>query len=316
MENSKVVLLSGSDGLIGTALIPLLLNSGYRVHALSRRKNRQLENTAHQDPALTYFYWDVDKGVIDPACLIGVEAIVHLAGENIGSRRWTSSRKEKILSSRVDSISLIYELILKEKYTQVKTVVSASATGYYADSSRDGILVEGSPASADFLGRVCVTWESAVEEGIQRMGLRTVCYRTGVVLAVHGGIYTLLKPMVSKGLGLVLGSGRQWMPWIHIEDACQAYLHAIEHDNMSGAYNLVAPDQVRFGEFMRVFAEKFKKSIWLPRVPSVFLRVGMGKMSALLLGSARVSSSKLQQTGFDYKYGLLREAFAGLDAST
>lgn len=315
MEKRKIVLVTGADGLIGSTLIPLLLRSGYGVHALSRRKNRQSASKEKENPALTYFYWDVEKGLVDPDCLKGVEIVVHLAGENIGAKRWTNSRREKILSSRVDSISLIYDLILKGKYTQVKTVVSASATGYYADSSRDGILFEESPASADFLGRVCVAWESAVEEGRQRMGLRTVCYRTGVVLAANGGIYAMLKPLVSKGLGLVLGSGRQWMPWIHVEDACQAYLHAIEQQDMSGAYNLVAPDQVKFNNFMNLFAEMLGKSIWLPRVPALFLKLGMGKMSALLLGSARVSSSKLQQTGFNYKFGFLREAFAKLKTS-
>lgn len=307
MIEKPVVLITGADGLVGRTLIPKLIASGYKVNALSRKKN-QLPYNPETENDLSYFYWDVKNEKIDLACVEGVSSVVHLAGENIGAKKWSARRKKEIMDSRVDSINLIYNLLRKIKTHQVKSVLSASATGYYADSTDNRVLYEDSPASPDFLGKVCVSWEAAVQQGGKDLGLRTVLFRKGVILAPNAGLITKLAPMVRKGLGVVMGSGKQWMPWVHIDDVCEAYLWALRQDNIVGVYNLVAPQQVTFSVFMRSFAEKFGKSIWLPSIPAFLLKAGMGSMSALVLANVRVSSSKLQRDGFSFRFDTLKKA--------
>lgn len=306
----KVVLITGSTGLVGRELTAKLLAKGHRVHALTRRKAGGL--TSHH--ALKWFYWDVSKNVLDPACLDGVTDIVHLAGESIGGGRWTARRRELIRSSRIASIRLLYVLLSGREEHEIGTVVSASATGIYVPNLQT-LLDESAPESPMFLGRTCVDWEEAVTEGAQSLGLRAVCFRSGVVLSKQGGMYAQLRPTVRMGLGVVPGTGKQWLPWIHVEDAVGAYLYALETPEMKGAYNLVAPEQATMGVFMHKMARALRRKIWIPPVPSLMIRLGLGRMSTLLLDSMQVSSAKLQASGFTFKYPHLAQALHNLEGN-
>lgn len=297
--------------MVGRALTEWLLNIGYHVNVLQRRSNR-IENDEEPRAGIKVFYWDVDAGEIDAHCLHDVSVIIHLAGASIGASRWTTRRKRKIVDSRVNSISLIFNALAAMKVHKVNTVISASATGFYK-SHNNRVLVEESPSSDDFLGMTCRAWELAVTEGCNRLGIRSVLMRSGVILDREKGMYGQLREMVRNGVGVIPGSGRQWLPWIHIEDAIRAYTWAVENKAMHGSYNMVSPEAVTLGQFMRALAAGLEKKIWLPRIPAFFVRLGMGQMSALLLDSMKVSPSKLMMTGFDFNFANLTDAIHDLE---
>lgn len=302
----KCVLLTGAGGLVGKRLTEDLISKGYHIHALTRSGGME------DMPAVRYFKWDVAKGEIDDSCIDGVDAIIHLAGENISSLPWSPKRRKEILESRTQSIGLIYDL-LRGKAHQVKTVVSASATGYYNDRG-DEVMTEDKPHAHDFLGRTCVAWEEAVAKG-KDFGLRAVSLRSGLVLSTEGGMYPTLRKVINMGAGTVMGTGQQWISWIHLTDAVAAYLFALENDEMEGAYNMVAPEQVRFKTFIHNIALQLGKRIWLPHVPAFFLRAVLGKMSELILSSTRASSEKLLQAGFVFQYPTLEAALKQFEPS-
>lgn len=298
---NKRVLITGGSGLVGRYLCKELGSRGYEVHVLTRATDKADQGQVR------YFTWDVEKGRIDSACLEGVSHIIHLAGENIGALPWSNRRKKAIVDSRIDSISILYrhmEIIPN----QVEAVISASATGYYGDRGAE-VLAEDHPARKGFLGETCQRWEKAVQDG-ERLGLRTVSLRSGVVLAPEGGMYSKVRNMARRGLGVIFGSGQQYLPWIHIEDAVRGYIHAMESPAMTGAYNLVAPEQVTLAAFTKQLAAFFGKTIWTPPVPVMMLKIVMGQMSQLLLDSTRASANKLQQSGFQFRYPSLEQAIA------
>lgn len=299
----KRVLVTGASGLIGSALVTALVGQGYSVNALSRREKPQ------QSPFIKSFRWDVSAGSIDENCINGVNAIIHLAGENIASLPWSNRRKEDIVESRVRSIGMLYE-ILENRPHQVKTVVSASATGYYSHRG-DELMTEDKPPADDFLGQTCLKWERAVAEG-KGLGLRTVSLRTGSVLASAGGIYNKLTKAVKMGLGAVPGTGKQWMPWIHIDDVLSIYILAMEHNGIQGVYNMTAPQQINFSSFIHAIAQHVGKRIWLPHIPAFALRAILGQMSELMLSSTRVSAEKIRNAGFVFKYPEIDSAIESL----
>lgn len=303
-----MVLISGASGLVGEELTAKLLAQGHRVHALTRRKPDEMKATA----GLTWFQWDVSKGEFDPASLAGVTDIVHLAGTSIGGGPWTASRREAIRHSRVESIRMIFDYLDKKPCPDLRTVVSASATGIY-EPHQENLLDEQAPVSQEFLGRTCVGWESVVSQGATRHRLRAVCLRSGVVLSRQGGMYAQLRPLVRMGLGVIPGTGKQWLPWVHVQDAVQAYMYALHASDMRGAYNLVAPEGSSMGHLMRSMARALGRKIWLPPVPSFLIRLGMGRMSALLLDSMLVSSAHLQEAGFVFEYPQLEQALDSLE---
>ena len=304
MIMQKRVLITGASGLVGRALVKALVSRNYQVNALSRSKQHT------SSPAVRFFEWDVSTGEIDAACIDGVEAVVHLAGENIAALPWSNNRKQAILESRTQSIAMIYELLKKTKSHTVNTVVSASASGYYNDRG-DELMTEDQPPAGDFLGQTCLKWEQAVSKGSE-LGLRTISLRSGVVLSTEGGAYGKLASMVKKRMAAVPGSGKQWMPWVHIADAVSMYILALEHMGIHGVYNLTTPDQVTFSTFVHKVAVHLGKSIWLPNIPTVLLKAVLGQMSEVFLNSTRMSAEKIINAGFEFQYPELDGALADL----
>ncbi len=286
----KHILITGGSGLVGKHLTSLLLDKGYTVSHLSRKEN--------SIPKVKTYLWDVQKGTIDPNCINNVDVIVHLAGAGIADKSWTDERKQEIISSRTQSIRLIYGL-LKQGSHQVKKVVSASATGYYSNRG-DELLTEESSPAGDFLGKCCVDWEQAVDEG-EALGLEILKFRTGVVLTDEGGALKQLALPIKFGFGTVLGTGKQWIPWIHFQDTIDMYLFGIEKP-IVGTYNMVAPNPVTNKQFTQITAKQLQKPLWLPKVPAFALKLFLGEMSAVVLGSTKVSAEKIEKAGFQFKY--------------
>ena len=287
----KHILLTGGTGLIGTHLTNALLNKGYVVSHLGRKP----EN----NPKVKTYLWDVAKGEIDETCINGVDTIVHLAGAGIVDKRWSDERKKEIIDSRTKSIGLIYQLIRKKNHV-VKTVISASATGYYGDSGAE-LLTEDSHEGNDFLAEVCIKWEAAADEG-KDLGLRVVKFRTGIVLDKNGGALPQLAMPVKWGVGSPLGSGEQWTPWIHWRDVVKMYVHGIEHATLSGVYNMTGPHPVTNKQLAKAVAQQLDKPFWAPNVPVFVLKLIMGEMRLAVLESDRTSSKKIEDTGFIFDY--------------
>lgn len=295
-SESKSILLTGGTGLIGNKLTRQLLAKGYRVSHLSRRPGK--------DPRVKTFLWDVGKGEIDEHCTDGVDIIIHLAGAGIAEKRWTDERKKELIDSRTKSIGLIYQLLRAKKNT-VTAVLSASAIGYYSDRGSE-LMTEDSAPSNDFMARCCVAWEAAVDEG-STLNLRIVKFRTGVVLD-NGGALKQMELPVKLYAGSPLGSGKQWVSWIHRQDVIDMYLAAIENETYSGVYNMVAPNPVTNKQLTAAIAKQLHKPLWAPNVPAFVLKLLMGEMSTVVLGSTKVSAQKIEKAGYRFKYPDLEAA--------
>lgn len=296
----RVILITGATGMIGKAVTYALLAKGYTIHHLTR------QNTTNFNPHVKTFKWDVNTGYIDEKCINNVTAIIHLAGENIGARPWTRERRKALVESRTKSINLIYELLQKTPGHTVKTVVSASAVGFYGDRG-DTLLTESSPAGSNILADITVQWEKAVDAGTLQ-NLRVVKLRSGIVLDKDEGAFRELSRPARAGLPSPLGSGKQWLPWIHINDAVNMYIFALENENMHGAYNMASPQVVTNQQFMHTLASVLHRTWFLPAVPAFTLRILLGKMSEMLLMSTKVSADKILEAGFRFQYNDLREA--------
>ncbi|MDR3693175.1 TIGR01777 family oxidoreductase [Mucilaginibacter sp.] len=297
--NQISILLTGGTGLIGCSLTRQLLEKGYTVSHLSRSLGK--------DPRVKTFLWDVHKGEIEEHSIDGVDIIIHLAGAGIADGRWTAERKKEIIDSRTKSIQLIYGL-LKTKKHQVKSIISASAIGYYSDRGEE-LMTEDSPPFTDFMAKCCVEWEAAVDEG-KALGLQVTKFRTGVVLDKGGALAKMAAP-VKLFVGAPLGSGRQWIPWIHVQDVIGMYLSAVENENFEGVYNMVAPNPVTNKQLTTAIAKQLHKPLWLPNVPAFLLKLLLGEMSTIVLGSTKVSAKKIEAAGYKFTY---REVSSALKA--
>jgi len=293
----KHILLTGGTGLIGTQLTKALLAKGYQVSHLDRKPGK--------NPQVKTYLLDVTKGEIDATCINGVDTIVHLAGAGIVGKRWTDERKKEIINSRTQSIGLIYDL-LKKKNHLVKSVISASATGYYGDRA-DELLTEESAPGNDFLAEVCIKWEQAADAGLDT-GLRVVKLRTGVVLDKNGGALPQLANPIKWGIGSPMGSGKQWMPWIHWKDVVKLYLYAIENSALKGVYNMTGPNPVTNQELTKAVAKQLRKPLWAPNVPEFVLKLILGEMRAVVMESDRTSAQKIEDAGFKFDFPELQDA--------
>jgi uncharacterized protein (TIGR01777 family) len=298
----ETIIISGGTGLIGKHLCKKLKDKGYNVYILSRTI-RQVTNVS------TYF-WDVDKKVIENEAIETADYIIHLAGANIGDKRWTEKRRQLIIESRVKSGQLIFEKI-KENKNKLKAFISASAIGYYGTTTTDKIFSETDPPSDDFLGETCRQWEQSADN-FEKLGIRTVKIRTGVVLTKQSGALTRMITPVKLGIGSALGNGRQFMPWIHIDDLCGIYIKAVGDTQMNGAYNAVSPDHKTNRVFTETLARVLKKPFWFPDIPAFILKLIFGKMSEILLYGSRVSSEKIIKAGYRFKFTNLENALVDL----
>lgn len=300
----KKVLITGGTGLVGTALTELLVEKGYSVTILTRDKN-----LTSKHPNITYSYWDINKGIIDKEELLSANYMVHLAGAGIADKPWSEKRKKEILDSRVKPIKLIYN-ILKNNPNQLKAFISASGVGYYGAITTNTIFDETAPAANDFLGKTCLQWELAVDE-LNDLSIRTVKLRTGIVLAKNGGALPKMMQPFKFSLGAALGSGKQIMPWIHIDDLAQLYVAAIENDSFNGAFNAIAGN-VSNKDFSKMLSKAMNKPFWLPNVPGFMLKLFLGEMTVILLEGSAASNQKLLQTGFKLHFTDLEVALKEL----
>ncbi|MFZ1806345.1 MAG: TIGR01777 family oxidoreductase [Cyclobacteriaceae bacterium] len=297
----KNVLITGASGLVGTRLTALLQQKGYQISHLSRSKG--------SGPIPT-FQWNVSDGTMENGAINSIETIVNLAGAGIADKRWFASRKKEILESRTKSSELIYQT-LKQSEHKVKTFVSASAIGIYGDAGSEKIFTEEDQPADDFLANVVKQWEASVDK-IESLGIRVVKIRIGILLSEKGGaLAEMIKP-IKWGVGSPLGSGKQLMSWVHIDDACWMFIKAIEDQSMHGAYNAVAPTPITNKEMIAAIAKELDKPLWAPNVPGFILKLVLGEMSELVLRGSWVSSIKIQNSNFDFNYAKVDEALKDL----
>lgn len=290
----KSVLITGGTGLIGRALSELLIAEGYKVYWLSRTKNLNAVIPAY---SWDYTVWEIDTDVLEK-----VDIIIHLAGENIGNERWSDEKKARIMNSRVESTTLLQEA-LRELDLKPEVFISASAVGIYGKKTTEKIYVENDQTGAqDFLAQVCLEWENATQKINKVLGSRTIMIRTGMVLSPESEAFNKMYLPAKFGLGAPFGNGKQYLPWIHIDDLCRVYLKAIEDVTMQGAYNAVSPQHTTNKEFMKTLSRVLKRPRLLPFVPGFILKLMMGEAASLVLGGSRVSSNKIQEKGFVFQY--------------
>ncbi|MFA6060202.1 MAG: TIGR01777 family oxidoreductase [Taibaiella sp.] len=299
------VLITGSTGTIGKRLNELLIQKGYDVIILTRHISKAQTNGSKTG----YARWEIDKGEIDNEAVKKSDYIINLAGAGVADKRWTDDRKREILESRTKTCALLVKA-LKEIPNHVKAVISASASGYYgADnllSLNDGFTEDDRP-SKDFLGDVCRQWEESIEPVIE-LGKRLVILRTGIVLSKKGGVYTEFEKPLNFGVATILGNGKQIVSWIHEDDICNMYIHAIETESMSGPYNAVAPHPISNKELVLAIA-KARHRFYIPvHVPTFALRLRLGEMSIEVLKSANLSPAKIQNEGYTFLYPEIKDA--------
>lgn len=297
----KQVLITGATGMIGRKLIRIMLDKGYKVAILSR-KMVDIKD-------VKVYLWDLDKSSIDPNCLSGVDTVIHLAGENIASEKWTAERKKKIIDSRVLSSQLLYKTI-KEQQAPVRSFISAAAVGYYGDTG-DEILTEESPNGGGFLALCCREWEAAADQGLE-MGIRVVKWRIGFILAQNEGALQAMDKPIRYFVGSGLGNGKQWVPWVHLDDILEMFSHSIADHHYSGAYNACAPHPVSNLQLTKAIAKQLHRPVWPINVPEFVLKMLLGELSEVVLNSNNASSKKLMATGFKFKYPELNAALSDI----
>jgi uncharacterized protein len=295
------VLITGGTGLIGQYLSKLLVAKGYSVGHLTRSARKKSKN-------VRVFKWDVSQGEIDKEAIPWSNHIIHLAGETVG-QRWTKKVKQRILQSRVDATQLIIAE-LKNSNHHLTSFISASAVGYYGDDTGDKLLTEECAQGEGFLARVTGNWEEAVGESAN-YAQRLVKIRMGVVLTSSGGALAKMATPIKWGVGSVLGSGNQWLSWIHIDDLAKMFIQALE-EPLQGVYNGVSPNPVSNKEFTKMLAKKLRKPIILPPVPTFMLKLLLGEMSVLVLGSNKVEPVAFLKEGFTFGFANLDEALKSL----
>ncbi|MFA9190220.1 TIGR01777 family oxidoreductase [Flavobacterium sp. FZUC8N2.13] len=289
----KNVLITGGTGFVGRHLTQMLIAQGYSVSILTRNKKSNTKD-------VFYYAWDVEKQFIENEAVYKADYVIHLAGENIAEKPWTPKRKEAILSSRALSAQLIYNSLL-ESNSKIEAFISASAVGIYGAINGQAICTEGMQPANDFLGLTCQKWELAVQPFADQ-GIRSVIIRTGLVLGKDDGLLKKLSPIFKYRFGSALGSGKQYMPWIHIDDLCRIYLEAIQNNEMSGAYNAAITDNTTNQLFSETLAKVYGYKLWLPSVPSFVIQFALGEMSKMVLKGRRVSNAKLKTLGFQFEY--------------
>ena len=296
------ILITGGTGLIGKRLTDLLIKKGHTVSILSRSKKKSEK--------ATFYTWDIAKQEIEKEAIEKADFIIHLAGANVGEGRWTDQRKKEIIDSRIQSGNLLLESV-KKYNPNLKGFISSSAVGYYGMVTKDKVFEETDKPGEDFLAKVCEEWENSALQ-FKTLNIRTVIIRTGVVLDKNEGALAKLLTPIKLGIGSGLGTGKQAMPWIHLDDICNLYLKAIEDNEMSGAYNGVAPEQLTNQEFSKTVAKILNKPFWFPNVPGFALKLLMGEQAIIALEGSPISSKKTENTGFKFQYRTLQEALKNL----
>jgi hypothetical protein len=284
------IAITGASGIIGSALRPFLVAAGHQVITLVRRS---------ADASAGEIQWDPATGVINADALEGVDAVVHLAGENIGDKRWTAERKRGFIASRVQSTQLISRTLAQLKRPP-RVLVSASAIGFYGDRG-DEPMTESSAKGIGFLPDLCEAWESATASASEA-GLRVVNLRIGVVISRQGGALRKLLTPFKLGLGGVMGDGRQYLSWISAEDVVGSLCEAVFNDHLSGPVNATAPTPVSNREFVKALGHALRRPTVVP-YPALAIKLLYGEMGvATVLAGARVVPKKLRDAGFTFRH--------------
>jgi uncharacterized protein (TIGR01777 family) len=304
LENGRTppmkIVISGASGLVGSTLLPLLTTGGHQVTRLVRGKEARGEAEVS---------WDPERGILDPAAFDGAGAVVHLAGENIASGRWTETRKQRIRRSRVEGTRLL-AAALSRCENPPEVLVSASAVGFYGNRGGEELTEESAPGEG-FLAGVCREWEAATEAARDK-GVRVVNLRIGIVLSPAGGALRKLLTPFRMGAGGHVGSGRQYMSWIALDDLVYAILHVMTRTSLSGAVNAVSPNPVTNREFTTVLGKVLSRPTLMP-VPAMAARLAFGEMAKeLLLASQRVKPTRLLKSGFSFRFSELEDALRHL----
>ena len=293
------ILITGSHGLVGKALISELVKDGHEIVSLVR----------HKSEGASEIEWHPNQRSIDSERVSGFDVVVHLAGESIASGRWTDEKKRKIRESRVDGTTLLSRALAQSSKAPA-AFISASAIGYYGNRA-DELLNEKSAPGNDFLAEVCVAWERATGEAEAR-GVRTVHTRFGIILDQEGGALAKMLTPFRMGVGGRIGDGKQWMSWIALVDVIKGLKFVIENESIAGPVNFVAPNPVTNGEFTKTLGDALSRPTLFP-MPSFAVRLAFGEMAdALLLSSAKVEPKRLHESGYRFEFEDLQPALAAI----
>ena len=298
----ETVLITGGTGLIGNQLSTFLVEKGYHVIILTRSASSQKDRKN-----ISYAAWNPDAGEIDLKAIQATDFIIHLAGAPVMDKRWTNDYKNEIVESRTKS-SLLLASTLKKHPNHVQAIISSSAIGWYGPDKNDKhVFTEDDPAAPDFLGQTTLKWEQSIETA-EEQGVKVCKLRTGIVLADKGGaLEEFIKPL-KLGVATILGNGEQIISWIHIDDLCNMFHHAIIH-KLSGSYNAVAPGPVSNKKLVLVLAKLMKNKFFIPiHVPTPVLKLMLGERSIEILKSATVGAQKISGTGFNFLYPEIEKA--------
>lgn len=298
------VLITGATGLIGKEIVKRCHEQDISVHYLTTSKEKIKSQDNYKG-----FYWDPNKNIIDSNCFEDVDAIINLAGAVI-AKRWTESYKKTILESRVQSLQCLKNALSKIENHHVKQILSASAIGFYPDSLTKYYDESCSKQSPTFLGDVVSAWENAVDE-FTELGLLVSKVRIGLVLDANEGALPQMAKPIKFGFGSAFGSGEQWQSWIHVYDLSGIFVHIIQNE-LEGVYNGVAPNPITNTELTKAIAKILNKPLFLPNIPKFFMKLVLGEMYILLFESQRVSSKKIEDSGFDFTYSNVQPALEAI----
>ena len=294
----KKIIITGGTGLVGKRLTILLKEKGYEVNILCRNPKQPNE-----------YKWNIEANFIDEKVFENAIAIIHLAGAGVADKRWTDERKQEIIDSRVKSTQLLFQYLAKGKH-QIQSFISASAVGFYGDRKNE-LLTEASSNGTGFLAEVCQLWENEVEK-IASINIAVSKIRIGIVLSKDGGALPKLDFPIRFGIGAYIGNGKQFVPWIHIDDLCQIFYHLFEHKNQNSTYNACAPDVKTNKEMSKTIAHVLHRPFIPFPAPEFVLKTVMGEMATMLLMSNNCTSKKIQQTGFVFQFPTLEKALENI----
>ncbi len=296
----ETLLITGGSGTIGMRLSELLTQKGYAIRHLSR--------SVSGNEKYTTFKWNVADNYLDEKALDDVDHIIHLAGSGVADGRWTEKRKKTIINSRVDTAGLLLNHLNDRP---IKSFISASGISFYGSVTSDLIFTEAHAEGDDYLAQVSVKWEKAAFQFQQKVG-RVAAFRIGVVLSETGGALEKIVKPIKYGIGSPLGSGKQYMPWIHLDDVCGIFIHGIENESIEGVYNAVASEHVTNKGMTQAIANVLGKKLWAPKVPAFLLKLLFGEMAVVVLEGSRIDNERIKAAGFTFNYSSLDKALMSL----
>ncbi len=289
------IVITGGTGLVGKALEKILNERNHEVCILTRNPKQK-----------NHYKWDLATNFIAPEALENADYIIHLAGAGIADKKWTDVRKKELISSRVDTVNLLFKKIQEQK-TNLKGFISSSGISYYGAITTENIFEEDDKAGHDFISKICVEWENAAHQ-FSALEIPITILRTGVVLSNNGGA---LKKMNTPLFLSALGTGKQYIPWIHIDDLCMMYVQAVEDNNFSGIFNAAAPEHHTNASFTKTLGKVLRKFVTPFNVPKFILKLAVGELAVIVLEGSRVSTKKIE-TRFSFKFPSLKDALADI----